>query len=77
VPTPLGAREVLGKDDDGRVVISTDDGLVLVDRSTLSDVARLALPTDHGMRSHAFLEAHRATVMIDDRRPREVIVARW
>jgi hypothetical protein len=38
---PAGAREVLGKDHEGRVVISTDDGL------------------------------------IDQARPRELVVARW
>ena len=77
VPMPARTRDVLGKDTAGRVVISTDDGLVLADRSTLNEVARLALPTANGMRSHAFLDAQQAMVMIDDMRPRQVIVARW
>jgi hypothetical protein len=77
VSMPAGARDVLGKDDAGRVVISTDGGLVLVHRSTLDEVARLALPTANGMRSHAYLHAQQAMVMLDHSRPRELIVARW
>jgi hypothetical protein len=77
VPMPAGTRDVLGKDDAGRVVISTDDGLVLVDRSTLNEDARLALPTANGMRSHALLDAHQTMVMIDDARPQQLIVACW
>jgi hypothetical protein len=77
VPMPASVREVLGKDNAGRVVISTDDGLVLVHRSTLSEIARLALPTANGMRAHAYLGAQQAMVMIDDTRPRLLIVARW
>ena len=77
VPIPAGTRDVLGKDHAGRVVISTDDGLVLVHRSTLNEVARLALPTANGMGSHAFLDAHQAVVMIDGTRPRQLIVVRW
>jgi hypothetical protein len=77
VPLPPGAREVLGKDDADRVVVSTDDGFVLVHRSTLNEVARLALPDARSMRSHAFLDAHQTMVMIDDTQPRQLIVARW
>jgi hypothetical protein len=77
VPMPGGTREVLGKDHAGRIVISTDDGLVLVHRSTLNEIARLALPTANGMRSHAYLNAQRAMVMIEATRPRQLIVARW
>ena len=77
MPLPAGAREVLGKDKEGRVVISTDDGLVLVERSTLREVARLALPDVHRIRGHAFLCTQQAMVMIDQTRPRQLIVARW
>ena len=77
VPMPVGAREVLGKDNAGRVVISTDDGFVLVDRAALSEIARLALPVANGIRAHAFLRAQQSVVMTDDMRPRQLIVARW
>jgi hypothetical protein len=77
VPMAAGTREVLGVDDAGRVVISTDDGLVLLHRSALTELARLALPTANGIRSHAFLDGRQTVVMIDDARPRELIVARW
>jgi hypothetical protein len=77
VPMPAGGREVLGKDKRGRVVISTDDGFALVDRSTLSEIARLALPVANGLRAHAFLGTQQTTVMLDDMRPRELIVVRW
>jgi hypothetical protein len=77
VPMLAGTREVLGKDSAGRVVISTGDGLVLVDRCTLNEVGRLALPTANGMRSHAFLDGRQTMVMIDDTRPRQLIVASW
>ncbi len=77
VPMPPGAREVLGKDRRGRVVISTDDGLALVDRSTLSETARLTLPVANDLRAHAFLATQQTTVMLDDTRPRQLIVARW
>ena len=45
---------LLNKDKAGRLVISTDDGMVLLDSSTLTELARLSLPTTNGMRSHAF-----------------------
>jgi len=77
VPMPTGAREVLGKDKEGRLVISTDDGLVLVERSTLREIARLALPDAHRIRAHAFLRTQQAMVMTDQIRPRQLIVARW
>ena len=77
VPMLAGTREVLGKDNAGRVVISTDDGVILVEGSTLNEVGRLALPTANGMRSHAFLDGRQTMVMIDDTRPRQLIVARW
>ena len=68
---------MLGKDHEGRVVISTDDGLALVDRSTLRETARLTLPIPNGIRAHRFLGNHQAIVMIDQDRPRELVVARW
>jgi hypothetical protein len=76
-PVPTGAREVLGMDHEGRVVISTDDGLALVDRATLRETARLTLPIANGIRAHLFLGEHQAMVMIDQDRQQELVVARW
>jgi hypothetical protein len=76
-PMPAGAREVLGMDHEGRVVTSTDDGLALVDRATLRETARLTLPIPNGIRAHLYLGKHQAMVMIDQDRPRELVVARW
>jgi hypothetical protein len=77
VPVPAGARDVLGEDDAGRLVISTDDGFVLVDRSSLNEVARLALPISNPMRSHAFLATQQTVVTMDQMPPLQLIVARW
>ena len=77
MPLPTRAREVLGKDKRGQVVVSTDDGFALVDRSTLSEIARLTLPAANGLRAHAFLGRQQTMVMLDEMRPRELIVARW
>jgi len=68
---------LLNKDKAGRVVISTDDGMVLLDSSTLTELARLSLPTTNGMRSHAFSPGQQAMIMIKARRPRELIVTHW
>ena len=64
-------------DHEGRVVISTDDGLALVDRATLREIERLRLPIANGIRAHLFLAEHQAMVMIDQDPPRELVVARW
>jgi len=69
-------REVLGKDNAGRVVISTDDGFALLHRSALTELARLSLPPT-AYAPMPFLDAHQTKVMIDDARPRQLIVARW
>jgi hypothetical protein len=74
---PVGARDVLGKDREGRVVISTDDGIALIDRTTLREIARVALPIAHGIRAHRFLGKHQAMVMIDQDEPSQLVVARW
>jgi hypothetical protein len=43
-PAPTGARDVLGVDASGRIVVSTSSGIALADRETFSEVARYDVP---------------------------------
>lgn len=53
-PAPPQSRDVLGVDDAGRLVLSTEHGLALVDRD-LREVDRVDLPSRRPLLAHAWL----------------------
>lgn len=74
---PRGARDVLGTDHAGQLVISTDDGVVIADRRTLKEIDRVTFAQPVALGAHTFLTARQAVVMTNGIFSRELIVARW
>jgi hypothetical protein len=68
-------REVLGQDDQRRLVVSDSAGVLLVDRETLTEVARYEV--DAKIESVAYLPAQRAAVISVRWPTRELRIVRW
>jgi hypothetical protein len=78
-PAPPESREILGVDSTGRLVVSTDVGIVLVRRDTLREEARAELPgLSRPVFAHEFVPAADAVVISPDRFvPTELAVVTW
>jgi hypothetical protein len=68
-------REVLGQDDQQRVVVGAGVGVLLIDRDTLAEVARYEV--DGKIEDIAYLSAHRAAVISVRWPDRELLTVRW
>ena len=68
-------REILGMDDQQRLVVGDSTGVLLVDRETLTEVARHEV--DGRIEDIAYLPAHRAVVVSVRWPKRELLVVRW
>jgi hypothetical protein len=78
-PLPEGARDVLGVDGAGRVVVSTHTGVALADRRTLGRGARFDLPDlRQALHAHRWLPGPGCVVVYPRRRePHELLVVSW
>jgi hypothetical protein len=78
-PAPPESREVLAVDSNGLLVVSTDSGIVLIDRETLREEARAALPDlSRPVFAHEFVPGADAVVISPDRFvPTELAVLTW
>lgn len=75
-PTPPGAVQILGRDSDGRVVLGTRTGLVILDQQTLSTIAeyRTMRPIDGA----GLCAATNAAALIgSDEDPSVLTIVRW
>lgn len=68
-------REVLGQDDQHRLVVGASIGVLLIDRDTLAEVARYEV--DGKIEDIAYLSAHRAAVISVRWPNRELLTVRW
>ena len=68
-------REVLGLDDQHRLVFGGPAGVLLVDRKTLTERARFEV--DGTFEDIAYLSAHRAAVISVRWPKRELLIVRW
>jgi hypothetical protein len=68
-------REVLGQDDQHRLVVGASVGVLLIDRDSLTEVARYEV--DGKIEDIAYLPAHRAAVISVRWPQRELLTVRW
>jgi hypothetical protein len=78
-PAPTDAREVIGVDAAGRLIVSTGRGVALVARDSLEEVARVEVP---GLRvdvgAHEYVPGAGAVVITPEGfAPKELVVVRW
>lgn len=76
---PAGARDLLGVDSAGRLIVSTDTGVALLSNPTLHEEGRVDLPSlSKPVAFHAFVEGMDAVVISPDRfLPKELVTIRW
>lgn len=76
---PRGAREVLGADSAGRMVISTDNGVSVVDADSLVELGRVDMRSAwQPLSAHAFVPTTDSVVAFRERfEPAELIVITW
>ena len=68
-------REVLGQDDQRRLVVGASVGVLLIDRDSLTELARYEV--DGKVDDVAYLSAHRAAVISVRWPKRELLTVRW
>jgi hypothetical protein len=73
-PAPKGARDVLGVDSDGRLIVSTHTGIALVGRDSLTELARIDA-VDRA--SFHTVVAGAVVISPDGFAPRELVVVSW
>jgi hypothetical protein len=75
-PSPAAARDVIGVDAAGRLIVSTHRGIALVARDSLEELERVDVADRVAF--HAFVPGASAVVVSPDGlAPRELVVVRW